>query len=451
MGGLHLFNQNSELGVADRPDATSQRNSLLAGLRLGVFPIARIGFEAELGAIPTVARDSGFSVVDLTFRAHLVVQLRGASNEPLVVPFLVAGAGALSVVYSNNENFANDMARNISSDTDAAYYLGGGVKRRFGDQWGLRADFRVLAVPSSDNTVPADPTITKTTVDFEAMVSLYADLARDEAPVRIPPPPPPPTIDDDPDRDAVVGAADQCPEEPEDKDYFEDQDGCPDPDNDSDGFADADDTCPLEAEDRDLYQDDDGCPEPDNDLDGMIDKIDSCPSEPEDKDGFQDDDGCTDPDNDGDGVADFFDKCPAALETHNGYRDDDGCIDMVPDRVARITGGIPRVHFKINGSELSPTSRRVLDSTVAFLVEMPELKLEIRAHTDGANNLPLSQKRADAVRDYLIIKGIDPQRLTAKGYGDKAPLVALAGLRGGKLAAARAKNRRIELKLPGTP
>ncbi len=451
MGGLHLFNRNSELGVADRPDATSQRNSLLAGVRLGVFPIALIGIEAELGVIPTVARETHFSVVDLTFRAHLVVQLRATSVEPRVVPFLAAGVGALTVVHSSNALYVTDMARNIGSDTDAAYYLGGGVKRRFGGQWGVRFDFRVLAVPSSDNTLPPDPEIKKTTVDFEAIFSLYADLARDESPKRPSPLPLPPPIDLDPDKDMVVGAADHCPGEAEDKDFYEDQDGCPDGDNDTDGFADADDTCPLEAEDLDNYQDGDGCPEPDNDLDGMIDKIDSCPGEPEDTDGFEDDDGCTDADNDRDGVADFFDKCPAALETRNGYRDDDGCVDTVPDRVAKITSGIPRVNFKINGAELSPTSRRVLDGTVAFLVDMPEVKLEIRAHTDGANNLALSQKRAHAVRDYLIIQGIDPLRLTAKGYGDKAPLVAIAGLRGGKLAAARAKNRRIELKLPGTP
>ena len=75
-------------------------------------------------------------------------------------------------------------------------------------------------------------------------------------------------------------------------------------DNDGDGIPDNVDKCPTDPEDKDGFQDEDGCPDPDNDGDGIPDKRDKCPNEPEDKDGFQDDDGCPDPDNDGDGIAD---------------------------------------------------------------------------------------------------------------------------------------------------
>jgi len=99
----------------------------------------------------------------------------------------------------------------------------------------------------------------------------------------------------DRDQDGLVGAADRCPNEPEDKDGFQDDDGCPDPDNDGDGVADAQDRCPTEAEDHDGVADDDGCPDGDDDHDGVADDHDKCPKQAEDKDGFQDDDGCPDP------------------------------------------------------------------------------------------------------------------------------------------------------------
>ena len=59
----------------------------------------------------------------------------------------------------------------------------------------------------------------------------------------------------------------------------------------------------------------------------------------------------------------------------------------------------------------------------------------------------LSQGRADSVKAYFVSKGIEEGRLTAKGYGDTMPAVDPAGLKGGKLTAARTKNRRVEFKL----
>src|SRR5204863_6589756 len=98
-------------------------------------------------------------------------------------------------------------------------------------------------------------------------------------------------------------------------------------DTDGDGILDSVDKCPTEPEDKDKFQDDDGCPDPDNDGDGIPDSRDKCPNQPEDKDGFEDLDGCPDPDNDHDGIPDAQDKCPNDPETINGYQDDDGCPD----------------------------------------------------------------------------------------------------------------------------
>ncbi|MBA3456120.1 MAG: OmpA family protein [Deltaproteobacteria bacterium] len=429
MGGVHLFNQNSELGVYDRPDATSQRNSVLAGLRLGVFALDVVGIEAEVGVIPTKARETGFGVIDLTYRAHLIVQARARKPDNKIIPFLLVGAGGFSVVKSNNVHYRNDMARTITSDTDAAYYFGGGAKLRAGAWWGIRADVRVLAMPSSENTLPPDPEIKKTTADFEAMVSIYADLGGGPHSPRHAPPPP---LDADGDRDAVLGAADRCPTDPEDKDGHEDADGCPDADNDADGIVDGEDRCALEAEDRDGFEDTDGCPDRDNDGDGIADHVDRCPAEAEDVDGFQDDDGCVEADNDGDGVTDGLDQCGAAPETVNGYRDDDGCADTVPAAVVKLTTGTAKINFRVASLQLSPRSRTALNATVRMLTANPDVRLEVRVHTDGKNDQQLAGRRAMAVVAYLVKRGIAPARLTGRGYGDSRP-------------------RRVELRLLGTP
>ncbi len=81
-------------------------------------------------------------------------------------------------------------------------------------------------------------------------------------------------------------------------------------DADGDGVPDDKDLCPNQAEDRDGFNDLDGCPDLDNDRDGIPDSQDLCPNLAEDPDGFEDQDGCPDLDNDGDGVPDAYDKCP---------------------------------------------------------------------------------------------------------------------------------------------
>jgi hypothetical protein len=162
---------------------------------------------------------------------------------------------------------------------------------------------------------------------------------------------------EDADGDGIEDDKDQCPELAEDRDGFEDGDGCPDFDNDDDGVSDDADRCPKEKEDTDGFQDDDGCPDPDNDGDGVLDAADACPNdagpkegphpgcpdldpdhdgitndkdkcpnEPEDKDGFQDEDGCPDPDNDGDGVLDAADACPREAGEASPVAAFNGCV-----------------------------------------------------------------------------------------------------------------------------
>ncbi|MDB4962006.1 MAG: OmpA/MotB domain protein [Myxococcales bacterium] len=461
-GGVHVFNKQNELGVLDDPNAPSERNSLLLGLRLGLYFNDVIGIEGEFGIIPSVARELEYGITNLTYRAHLIAQFRASNPDNVFIPFVLAGAGAFSVVDSSNDSVMNDPTRNIDEDTDPAFYAGLGAKFRLGDKWGLRLDARLLMVPSSENP-DQDPDDDRATTDFEALASVYVEFGRGEKQQTIVEAAPP--ADDDADRDGIRGAADQCPTDPEDKDAFQDEDGCPEPDNDADGILDASDKCPTDAEDKDGFQDDDGCPDPDNDSDGINDGSDRCPLEAEDKDNFQDDDGCPDPDNDGDGVLDPNDKCTDQPETKNGYQDDDGCPDEIPAKLKKFVGAIQGINFRVNSAELLAVSNRTLDKAVAVLKEFPDLKMEIQGHTDDvlikkggkyADNLELSQARAETVREYFIKKGVDQGRLTAKGYGDSLPVESPTGLKGRKLTTARSKNRRVEFQLvssltSGTP
>jgi outer membrane protein OmpA-like peptidoglycan-associated protein len=247
----------------------------------------------------------------------------------------------------------------------------------------------------------------------------------------------------DNDGDGIPDASDACPDLPEDFDGFEDSDGCPDLDNDQDGIPDAQDACPDEPEDFDGVEDTDGCPDlvKDSDNDGIPDDTDRCPLQAEDIDGFQDDDGCPDLDNDLDGIPDEVDNCPNSPETFNGFQDEDGCPDERPIQERFVLKG---VHFESGSAALTPDSYSVLDDVVRSLQAYPEVRIEIRGHTDSQGpasfNLELSQRRAESVRQYMVNSGIDPSRVVAIGVGEEEPISSNAS------ADGRAQNRRIEFR-----
>jgi outer membrane protein OmpA-like peptidoglycan-associated protein len=238
-----------------------------------------------------------------------------------------------------------------------------------------------------------------------------------------------------------VDLKDKCPNDAEDLDGFEDENGCPDYDNDKDGVPDSADQCPLVPEDIDDFEDKDGCPDDDNDRDGIPDSLDHCLMDPEDKDGFQDNDGCPDVDNDLDDVPDSVDRCPDIP----GEVDNGGC-PKEKARAKEIKRGrviLRGVNFQFGSAVLTGDSYAILDRVYESLVEWPEIKIEIRGHTDsvGGNiaNKRLSRKRAEAVRNYLVSKGISPERLAAEGYGEDEPIAD------NTTAEGRAMNRRVEL------
>ena len=278
----------------------------------------------------------------------------------------------------------------------------------------------------------------------------------------------------DTDHDEIVDSVDSCPTETEDRDGFEDTDGCPDLDNDKDGITDLQDKCPREPETANGYRDDDGCPDVgDRDIDGIADDQDRCPDVAEDVDGFQDADGCVDADNDGDGVLDTADRCPqqAGSKDNAGCPDGDRDSDTVVDRLdncpdeagpaknqgcktkqlVQVVDGqleiLEQVFFDTNKARIQKRSFKLLTNAAAVIAAHPELRFEVQGHTDDrgndAANQDLSSRRAAAVVKYLIEKSVPADQLESKGFGESAPIDS------NKSAAGRARNRRVVFNIIG--
>lgn len=238
----------------------------------------------------------------------------------------------------------------------------------------------------------------------------------------------------DTDGDGIPDDIDRCPTQPEDKDGFQDEDGCPEPDNDGDGIVDTRDRCPNNAGPLETS----GCP--DKDSDGVADWEDLCPDVP----GLKENHGCPG-DRDGDGVPDNVDKCP----DQPGPASNGGCPVKVYKLVSRTKDKIvikQQVHFATNKSKVLPDSFELLNEVASLFKDNADIKkVRIEGHTDSvgsdSHNLTLSQDRANSVMAYIIKQGVDPSRMEAVGYGSTRPLESNTTSKG------RAANRRTEFNI----
>lgn len=256
----------------------------------------------------------------------------------------------------------------------------------------------------------------------------------------------------DTDGDKIIDREDECPEVAGIA-LFK---GCPD--TDGDGLKDSEDLCPEVAGPKENQ----GCPDTDND--GIFDYLDSCPEEA----GPAENRGCPWPDTDGDGLLDKDDKCPnnAGPVKNEGcpYKDtdEDGVLDK-DDECVNIPGpvenkGCPVIEeeeqeiintafedleFESGRAVIKESSYESLEGLAELLIKKSEWKLKIAGHTDSQGkaqtNLILSKKRAEAVRDFMIQRGIVSDRMVVQYFGEEKPIDT------NDTPEGRQRNRRVEM------
>ena len=274
----------------------------------------------------------------------------------------------------------------------------------------------------------------------------------------------------DSDLDGVPDYMDLCPDTPEEARTSVDENGCT-RDTDHDGVPDYRDDCPNTLPEATAYVDENGC-DKDSDGDGVPDYRDKCPNTPAEAYNFIDENGCP-LDLDEDGVPDYRDKCPRTVYAARQHVDTCGCdkdsdLDGVPDYLdecpyvpgVKENKGCPQVkraistllkkamtgiQFETGKAVIVKKSYGILNDIAKVFIENPDYIIEVQGHTDNVGkpevNMNLSEKRAQAVREYLVKAGVDGKRMTAHGYGDTMPIDD------NKTKAGRAKNRRVEFKI----
>ena len=255
----------------------------------------------------------------------------------------------------------------------------------------------------------------------------------------------------DTDGDGVYDKKDACPEVAGLVEF----NGCPDADGD--GVKDSDDACPNiaglaamngcpDADGDEIADKDDMCPNekgssanrgcPDSDGDSVVNKDDKCPNVA----GSAANGGCPWPDTDGDGVLDKDDNCA----NEAGPASNNGCPFIITEvAVKTINMEAKSVLFDSGMASFAIKVSYHLDAIVATMNEFPKATFAIIGHTDTTGgtkmNDKLSQQRANAAMTYLVEKGVDALRLTAKGDGSANAIDS------NKTRAGRANNRRIEI------
>jgi outer membrane protein OmpA-like peptidoglycan-associated protein len=231
----------------------------------------------------------------------------------------------------------------------------------------------------------------------------------------------------DRDGDGIPDHKDACPDAPGPIEY----DGCPD--TDGDGVLDYLDECPEIPG----PVENNGCPWPDTDGDGVLDKDDKCPNIP----GPKENDGCPYTDTDGDGVPDKDDKCP---ETP-GPIENDGCPEIEEEVKEILKTAFDNLEFETGRSKIKAESIESLNELAEVLVKKPEWGLQIAGHTDNVgkaqSNLILSKQRAEAVRDFMVERGIATERLSVLYFGQTMPIET------NDTPEGRQANRRVEMTI----
>ena len=419
-GGGHL--SFGDWSMADiRSEGVDLEDAGVVGIRLGGQFLNWLSLEAHLGYLPGSSGDSTVTgangeLVDVPGRnAHILdygALLRFTAPMDVVGIYLGLGGGGYSVV-------GGDIGEATDWHADAAI----GAQIMLHDLIAMRVEARHIFTPGVEDEA----------YNFQLTLGLDFIAWR---------------IEDDRDNDGIADEVDACPDTP----GVESAKGCPD--KDGDGIQDSKDDCPDVAGPADMK----GCP--DRDGDNITDSADRCPDAPgveahqgcadTDNDGIADPDdkcptvagiaklaGC--PDTDGDGITDAEDKCPKVY----GLVEMQGCLPQVV--AEKFQGTMEGIYFKTGKSVIKQRSYNVLDKAVEIMQQYKSVRVMIEGHADDRgsveSNQELSVSRAEAVKAYLVSKGVTADRIETKGFGETKPASS------NESGEGRAQNRRIEFRV----
>ncbi|MEZ4366502.1 MAG: OmpA family protein [Kofleriaceae bacterium] len=370
--GARFFSDNARLGFVDgAPIDTELKNGVELGARLA-FPIPRVSRylvpEVELPlSVTTIARFGG-TVLWTAPRAHLRLELRPGER---LAPFVVVGGGASIALSSASDVYATSI--------QGHGYVGGGLLFAFRSRVSLRFDARIAVEAGVDPPVAIEGEF-----GFGVVMPLGGPkVARG-------PSAPPPVADAD-----------------------------------GDGIPDERDECPTRAEDRDEFEDDDGCPDIDNDLDRVLDVVDACASVPESINGFEDEDGCPD-------------VVPAEVEALLGPI---AGLSFAAGESELPEGATAALGKLVAMLTAQPSLKLVLIGHAA----LGDIPVEFDDEGEALDPEPvatlLSVERARAVQRALLRLGVPTGRLDVEGHGLAEPRAP------GATPRELARNRRVEVRL----
>jgi outer membrane protein OmpA-like peptidoglycan-associated protein len=374
------FFSTSRLGyIDDAPAHPELQNGIEFGGRLGLTLLPWLAPEFELAMSPTTTNAVGGAAAASVFWFEPRLQLRFELRpDQRVQPFVVVGGGTPVALSSATRTFATS----IIGDG----FVGGGV--RFDTQKGfaLRADAKLAILPAQPGA------------GFGATAELDVGIGISFV---------------------LGGPHHQTAEE------ARLARGEPPPDRDGDGIPDAQDACPDRPEDKDGFEDEDGCPDIDNDHDLVLDIADKCPNVPETYNGFEDDDGCPDT------VPPDVDALRGTIEGLLYAEGETSVRDSALPGLKQIARTMT-THPSIRVVLIGHTDDREAKQFAAADDGHPDLE---------ALSTDLAKARAEAVKNALGTNGIPEGRIIVEGRGAEEPVSDNTKPRG------RLANRRVEIKL----